>query len=134
LDTIHTGGDAGGMAEAPPPADQVPADARTWGMMAHLSALSGYVFPLGWVLGPLIVFAVKKDQYPSVRENALEAMNFNITCFIAAVLCIPLIFVCVGAFVLPAIAVAQVVLAIIAGIKAGDGSVYHYPWTIRFLR
>ena len=113
---------------------EVPADACTWGMFAHLSALAGYAFPLGWIVGPLTVYLIKKDQYPSVRDNAVEAMNFNITCLLAAIACIPLIFVCVGMFLLPAIGVLQIVLVIVAGMKAGDGTVFRYPWTLRLIR
>ncbi|MBN8798316.1 MAG: DUF4870 domain-containing protein, partial [Stenotrophomonas nitritireducens] len=53
-------------------------------MFAHLAALAGIVIPLGNLLGPLIVWLVKKDTMPFVADQGREALNFNITVFIAA--------------------------------------------------
>src|ERR1700693_6314368 len=53
---------------------------RTWGMLAHLSALAGLVIPLiGNVLGPLVVSIARSDQSTFVAAHAKEALNFNIS-------------------------------------------------------
>ena len=52
---------------------------RTWGMLAHLSALAGLVVPLlGIVLGPLLVWLLRGDESEFVAGHAKEALNFNI--------------------------------------------------------
>src|SRR4051794_6942117 len=66
---------ATGMFAAPPaPAMiEMDANARTWGMIAHLSALAGYVIPFGNVVGPLIVWQIKKTEIPFAADQAKEA-------------------------------------------------------------
>src|SRR5687767_592209 len=99
--------------QPPPPTAPVPnamSDERTWSLMAHLSALAGLLgVPLGHVLGPLVVWLVKKDQSAVVAAHAKEALNFQITVTIAGLVCIPLIFVCVGIPMLIALAMADLV-------------------------
>ena len=56
---------------------------KQWGMFAHLSALLGLVIPLGNVIGPLVIWLVKKDTMPFVDNQAKEALNFQITVIIA---------------------------------------------------
>ena len=52
---------------------------RTWGMLAHLSALVGLVIPLiGNVLGPLVVTIARSDQSAFVAAHAKEALNFKL--------------------------------------------------------
>jgi uncharacterized Tic20 family protein len=51
-------------------------DARLWGMFCHLIAFSGYVVPFGSVLGPLIIWLIKKDEMPFVDDQGKESLNF----------------------------------------------------------
>ena len=70
-------------AAAPPPSHHsgVPVPERQWGMFAHLSAFSACVgIPFGNIVGPLIMFLIKKDEYPFGGDQAKEALNFNISC------------------------------------------------------
>jgi len=66
-----------------------------WGMFCHLSTLCGYVMPFGNILGPLVVWLIKKDEYPLVDDQGKEALNFQISItiwtVIAAILCIIII-------------------------------------------
>ena len=48
-------------------------------MAAHMSALTGIVFPLGLVLGPLAIWLLKRNDSNFVGANAKEALNFQIT-------------------------------------------------------
>ncbi len=36
---------------------------RTWTMLTHLSAFAGLIFPFGNILGPLVVWLVKRDEF-----------------------------------------------------------------------
>jgi uncharacterized protein len=106
---------------------------RTWGMIAHLSALIGLVITLSFV-GPLIVMLAQGPKSRFVRDQAVEALNFNITVFIAIVVSILLIFVIIGIVLLPVIVIAWLVFTIIGAITANDGRPYRYPINIRMVK
>ena len=109
-----------------------------WATLAHLSALIALV--IGFVfVGPLIVYLVKKDD-PFVRRHAAEALNFNLSVTLYAIVggfvLVLLIIAVVGLLLIPvaiAAAVAWFVLVIIAAMKANNGEDYRYPLTIRFV-
>lgn len=109
-------------------------DQRTWGMLAHFSPLAGFVVPLGGLIAALVLWQIKKDQAPFVAEQARESLNFQLTVLIAVLACIPLLFVVVGMLLIPALGIAQFVLALIAGLRANEGQPYRYPLTLRMVR
>ena len=128
----------------PPPPTGSPGDsnqARTWNMLCHLSALAGFVIPFGNVLGPLLVWQIKKNEFPSVVEHGKAALNFQLTVLIVLlvgiVAAVLLSFVCVGFLLFPVIAIiglAGLVFAVIAGIKANNGEAYRYPWSLTLIK
>jgi uncharacterized Tic20 family protein len=107
---------------------------RNWGMIAHLSALAGFVFPFGSVLGPLIVYLVKKDQSAFGTDCAKEALNFNLTVAIAFLVCLVLWLVFIGILLSVVLGFAWLILTIIAAVRASEGTSYRYPATIRFVK
>jgi len=109
-------------------------DARMWAMLCHLAALAAHVCPFGNVVGPLVVWLIRKDEYPFVDDQGKEAVNFQITMSIAGLLCLPLVFVLVGIPLAIAIYLVSLVLAIVAAVRANGGERYRYPFSIRFLR
>ena len=121
----------------PPPSEPVvgapSAEERQWAMFAHLSALFGLVIPLGSIIGPLVIWLIKKDTMPFVNDQGKEALNFNITVAIAAIVCWILVFVLIGFLLLPAVLIAWLVFVIIATIKSNEGTTYRYPFTLRLV-
>src|SRR5437660_4656998 len=128
--------------ETPPlPADQTPtpttpvaSEVRTWCVLCHASALLGLFFHfLGHILGPLIVWLMKRSDSPEIDAYGKESLNFQISMLIydaiAAILCIVLI----GVPILIALWVLNTVLVIIASVNAGQGEFYRYPFTIRLI-
>jgi uncharacterized Tic20 family protein len=107
-------------------------DARTWAMICHLMALCGYVIPFGNILGPLIVWAIKKDEHEFINDQGKEAINFQLTILIAFIIACLLIFVIIGIPLLVLIGVFDLVMIVVASIMANDGVRYRYPLTIRF--
>ena len=116
-------------AEATPSADE-----KTWGMLAHLAALAGFIIPFGNIVGPLIVWLVKKETMPFVEEQGKESLNFQITVFIAILICIPLMFVLIGFVLMIVVGIGALVLTIMAGLKAQNGEHYRYPWALRLIK
>jgi|SRR6478672_3891789 len=123
-------------ATAPPPVPSgVPsADDKQWGMFAHLSALAGVVIPFGNIIGPLVIWQIKKDTLPFAADQGKEALNFNITLLIAAFIGFLLTFVLIGLVLLPLIGIAWLVFTILAGIKANEGVAYRYPFALRLIK
>jgi len=110
-------------------------DDRSWNALCHLLALSGFVgLPFGHVLGPLIWWIIKKEESPSVDEHGKESLNFQISMTIYTIGAGLSVFVVIGLALLPAILVLNLVLTIIAGVKASNGEFYRYPLTIRFIK
>ena len=108
---------------------------RTWGMLAHLSALVGLVIPLiGNVLGPLVVSIARSDQSTFVAAHAKEALNFNISVTLAALLCTLLMLVFVGFLLGSALFIAWLVMTLIAAMKASEGAAYRYPFSLRLVK
>jgi uncharacterized Tic20 family protein len=121
----------------PPPSEPAPhsSDEKMWAMVCHLSALAGYVgVPLGHILGPMVVWLIKKDDYPLVEDQGREALNFQISFTIYAVLCIPLMIILIGIPLLIALAIFNVVVIVIAAVKADEGAAYRYPLCIRLIK
>jgi uncharacterized Tic20 family protein len=119
----------------PPPAPSASSDIRTWCVLCHAAALLGLFFHfLGHLLGPLIVWLVKRGDSPEVDAHGKESLNFQISMLIydaiAAILCIVLI----GIPILIALWVLNTVLVIIASIQASEGKFYRYPITIRLIK
>jgi len=64
--------------------------------LTHLSAFASFVFPLGGILGPLVMWSVNKERSEFVDENGVEAVNFNISyvlyIFIIGIIAVPFAF------------------------------------------
>ena len=106
-------------------------ESQNWGTIAHLSALVMFV-GVPSLVGPLIVWLAKKDD-PYVEAHAREALNFNISYLIWAIIAGISVLLLIGLLALPFVFIAWLVLVVVAGIRAANGEFYRYPLTIRFL-
>jgi len=110
-------------------------EVRMWGMACHLSALVGLLGNgIGFLLGPLLVWLFKREDHPFINEQGKEAVNFQITMFALFFIAAILIFVLIGIVLLPLLAILDVVLVIIAGLKASNGENYRYPFSFKVLK
>lgn len=109
-------------------------NAQTWAMICHLAGFAKYVIPLGNIIGPLIVWNIKKSEHAFIDDQGKEALNFQISMTIYLLVAIVSIFCFVGIVVAPAIAIADVVFMIIAALKASQGESYRYPLTFRLVK
>jgi uncharacterized Tic20 family protein len=116
--------------------------ARTWAILSHLSALIVLMgIPFGNILGPFVIWLFTRDKYANVDDQGKEAMNFQIsmTIYFAVALIIAILFtpVLIGVLFYPvvaAIAIADIVLTIIATVRASNNELYRYPLTIRMIK
>src|SRR5262249_55969337 len=130
------------METITPSTSAAPSNIRTWCILCHATALLGGGLPaLGHLIGPLIIWLVKKDESPEVDAHGKESLNFQISMLLYAaalpVIVFVLLFVLVGFLLIPLFGLlyfADIVLVIIASIKASEGVLFRYPLTIRFIK
>lgn len=121
------------MDEQPPPAS-TSSDVRTWCVLCHASALLGVFFHfLGHLLGPLVVWLLKRGDSPEIDANGKESLNFQISMLIYDVIAAVLCIVFIGIPILIGLWVLNTVLVIVASVKASHGEFYRYPFTIRLI-
>ena len=104
------------------PAETVEGD-RTLAALAHASAL------FASFLGPILFLVLADDDDELVKQNAKSALNFQIIVFVAFAISGLLTLALVGFLLLPVVAVIDLVLVLIATVRANDGEVYKYPYT-----
>ena len=116
-------------APPPPPAGASQED-KTLAMLTHLSGII-----LGFIV-PLIIWLVNKDKSDKgwLNDQAREALNFQITIAIAWVVAIVLSAVAIGFLLYPVIWIGNLILCILAGIKANEGVAYRYPFALRLIK
>lgn len=121
------------MTQSPP--GDIPRNERQWAAFAHLSALLILILPpFGGVLGPLVVWILRKDEMPFVRQEGRESLNFQITVLIAVAVSGALTLVLVGFLLLPVVALVDFVLVVVATLQAADGRPYRYPISLRLIQ
>ncbi len=108
-------------------------DARTWAMLCHAATFAGYVVPFGNVIGPLVVWLLKKDTSALVDEHGKETINFQLSMTLYMLVAFALMVVLIGFVALPILIVLDLIVTIIAIMEASRGNLYRYPWTIRFV-
>lgn len=103
-------------------------DDKTMAILAHiLTLVAGFV-------APLVIYLVKKDNSPFASAHAKESLNFQITMLIAFVVSILLWVILIGFFITWLLGIADLVLVIIATIRASEGKLYKYPFSIKFIK
>ena len=126
-----------------PPQYEVTPEDRQWAMFAHLSSVVAIWLGGMGFLGPLIVWLIKKDQSQFVNDQGKEALNFNLTILLAAIVLgmlaapVALLTFFLGLIVLIplglALAALAIIMPIVAAMKANAGEAYRYPYIIRIV-
>jgi uncharacterized protein len=111
---------------------------QQWIVFLHLSALAGMVIPsLGHILGPLIIWLVKKPESAAIDAAGRNVLNFQISWTIWMFVSIIVAFAgscLVIPIVLPVgLAIAWIVFVILGAVKASNGETYKFPLTIKML-
>jgi len=103
-------------------------------VVMHLLGFAGFVFPLGNLLAPLVLWLVKRAESPELDRVGKEVLNFQISYSIYIMVAGGLCFFCVGFVVLPVVLVAWIVFMIIAAVKTSNGESYSYPLSLRLIQ
>jgi len=104
-------------------------------MLAHLSAFAGLLIPVaGSILAPWGIWLARRGQSSFVAGQAKEALNFNISVAIAWLVCWVLTYIFIGILLGVALFVCWLSMTILAGIRAGEGVAYRYPFSLRLVK
>jgi uncharacterized protein len=123
------------METIPPTTSVTSSNTRTWCILCHASALLGLFFHfLGHIFGPLIVWLLKRGDAAAIDAHGKESLNFQLSMLIYDAVALLLCFVLIGIPILLLLWVLNTILVIVASIKASDGELYRYPFTIRFIK
>ncbi len=119
--------------QVPPPGpDPQPApvnvgDEKTLALLAHiLGIVSGFV-------GALIIYLIATDK-PFAKQQAQEALNFQITLIIGWAASVVLMIVGIGVFLYPLVWVANLVFCIMGAMAVSKGEAYRYPFALRLIK
>jgi len=102
-------------------------DDKVLAMLAHLLGLfTGFI-------GPLVIYLVKSESPGFVKENARNALNFQISVIIYFIICFILMLVIIGIPMMVALGIFSLIVEILGSVRAYGGQVYKYPLAIPFL-
>lgn len=104
---------------------QPTSDERTLAILSHVLSI------FFWIIPALVIYLVKKDESKWVAEHAKEALNFQITWSIVAIL---MAISIVGLVVIWIVPIFTTILCIVATIKASENNMYRYPATWRLIK
>jgi len=121
-----------------PPRSPAPqSEERQWVLGIHLSALAGLFIPVGNILGPLVIWLIKKDQFPGLDPVGKAVLNFQISwaIWIVASIVVGVVGSCLFVPILLPFAafIGWLVFTIIGAVKASNGEAYEFPLTIKML-
>ena len=118
----------------PSPAASTSTNVRTWCILAHATALVGFLVPVaGHIVGPLIIWLAKRQDSPEIDAHGKESINFQISMVIWNAIALILCLVLIGIPILILLHILNIIFVIIASIQASEGKLYRYPLAIRLI-
>lgn len=103
--------------------------------LTHLSAFLGYLgVPFGNVIGPLVLWLLKREEHPEVETAGKDALNFQISMTIYGLVSLILCLIFIGFLLLAVLFVLDAVCIIVAAVKSSNGERFKYPLTIELIK
>lgn len=121
-------------SELQSPLSESERNARQWGMFIHFAILAGYVIPFAGFVVPVVMWQMKKNEHPLIDAHGKNVANWLLSFLLYGVICWILALVLIGLLFLWVLGILNIVFAIIGGLKANNGEVWAYPFTIRFFK
>ncbi|XOV84528.1 MAG: DUF4870 domain-containing protein [bacterium] len=122
------------MSELDPRPDNADIEVRRWASATHIAAVAGYIIPFGNIIGPLLIWQLKKEDGQLIDDQGRESVNFQITVSIAMLVSALLTLILIGFLLMFVVGLGALILVVIAAIKANDGEAYRYPLTLRLIK
>lgn len=126
----------------------------TWGVLSHFSAFLGLMAPLGNILGPLLIWLLKKEENNYINQNVKNSLNFQITITLTIIFVLFLrlliidfflhrfglrlhVFLSIFPLILDLLIIFFIgmnfILIILGSIEASNGKIYNYPINTDFI-
>lgn len=107
-------------------------DTNMWGMFIHLSLFCGYIIPLAGMVVPIVLWQIKKNDSAIIDQHGRVVVNWILTEFILGIGFGLLCLVLIGIPLLIVLIMVGIIFPIIGAVKANDGEVWRYPFSIPF--
>ncbi|MYD96587.1 MAG: DUF4870 domain-containing protein [Gammaproteobacteria bacterium] len=107
---------------------------RTWSIVVHAAAFAGLLVPFGSILGPLIVWIIKKPESAEVDRQGKAAMNYQISMLIYVIVAAVLIRYAIGWVLLIALGIFWFVMVLVATIRVANDRGPGYLLSMGFLK
>lgn len=107
------------------PATTPTSDEKTLAILSHVLTLA-----VGF-LAPLIIYLIKKDESAFISNHAKESLNFQVTIWLIIIV---LFITIIGILLIWLVGLLALVLVIVATIKASEGKLYKYPFSLRIFK
>jgi uncharacterized protein len=109
-------------------------NARQWAMFLHFSLLASFVVPILGLIVPIIIWQLKKTEFPEIDDHGKVVANWIISAIIYGLVCSLFIYLFIGLPLLFMLSALCIIFPIIGGIKANNGELWKYPLSIQFLK
>lgn len=108
-------------------------ETRQWAMILHLSQLAGFLIPFAGLIVPILIWQLKKDEMPELDVHGKIIANWIISELIYSFICLILVIVAIGLLLFFLLGTVSVIFPIIGAIKANEGRVWKYPFSMSFV-
>ncbi len=108
--------------------------ANQWAMFLHISLLGGFILPLLGLIAPIVIWKLKKDQYPILNQHARVLVDWVISELVYGIVFSLLTFVVIGFPLLFILGLLGIIFPIIGGLKAAKGEVWRYPLSLSIMK
>jgi uncharacterized Tic20 family protein len=107
---------------------------KNWVLAQHLSQFAGYVVPFAGLVVPILIWQLKKADFPVLDPHGKMVANWLISAFIYGLCAIPLTLIGIGFIILIGLAILGIIFPIMGAIKGSEGQVWQYPFAIPFIK
>ena len=107
---------------------------KTWAIFSHLIAFVGFAIPFGNVIAVVLLWLFKRRESDFVDRNAKEAINFQVLCSFVSIACILLWPFGIGFIIALFFGIYALFEIVLAVVKANQGLVYRYRYSLRLLK
>jgi uncharacterized Tic20 family protein len=114
--------------------DETKNEYKTWAIFCHLITFISFGIPFGNFVGVLTLWLLKRKESDLVNENGKEAINFQILCYLVCIICLLLWPFGIGIVIALFFGIYACFEIVLAAIKANQGQVYRYRFSLRLLK
>ncbi len=86
------------------------------------------------IIGPIIIWMLKRDESVFIDFHGKEYLNFVISYFVYGIVAAISMIILIGFILAPVVGLAAFIFTIVAAIKAYNGEMYRIPFIFRIIK